>query len=350
MNKKIIIIGCLFFFGLGYGVSRIFTPAEVNNIEVVVSKAQEDSQAIKIKEKIVTKYLLEKDPVKRLELSDEIMEKVILLFMANLGIKLSEKEKALVQNPKSYEKYLQEVMTLCPSLPKSTEPEVYLNDGSDEARRKLESELRTCKQTYGGLNKKPKLKTDEQKRKFINFEDNIFKRFGRRPESLFPFDIHSELWTERVFAGKTQGFPKSFTENYEGTHEGIFRTRDGEQGYIKISLGQHKDSKNNKVRLNFSKSSNIGLTLGATYNATHPVGHSNTGKGPCRGLILSTGENGTGSFSENRVVHLIKIPGKKGFFGRVYTQDQMVSSFFVMKNFSKKNLNPSKWGTDRGYW
>ncbi len=350
MSKKIIFLLCTISIGIGFSVSHFIGPEEVNNIEVVVTNSEDPIEAIEIKEKIITKYLVEKDPAKRLEISDEIMEKVILLFMANLGIKLTDQEQALVVNPKSYEKYMQEVMTLCPSLPKSTGPEVYLNDGSDELRRKLESQLKTCKQTYGGLNKKPKLKTDEQKRKFINFEDNIFKRFSRRPESLFPFDIYSELWTENVYSGKTQGFAKNFTEAYEGTHEGIFRTRSGEQGYIKISIGQHSESENNKVRLVFSKSSNIGLTLGATYSASHPSGHSNTGKGPCRGMILSTGDNGSGSFSVNRVVHLVKIPGKKGFFGRVYSKDEMVSSFFVMKNFSKKNLNPSKWGRDRGYW
>lgn len=337
---------------LGFGLSQLVTENE--EVEVINVEGDEtylkDAQAIK--ERIITKYITEKNPARRLEAGDEIMEKVMLLFMANLGIKLSADQQNLVQNPTSYDDYLQKVLNLCPELPKSTGPEVFLNDGSDEARKKLEEQLRTCKQTYSGLNKSSKLKTEKQKIKFINFEDNIFKKYGNTPEKLFPFDIHTELWSQKVYEGKLQGFPKSFVEPYLGELDGIYRTKNGEQGYIKIRITQNEKSIDQKVLLNFSIISKIGLNLSEVFSAQHPAAHSNTGKGPCRGLVLSGNQEGViaGSYSKNRVGHLIKVPGKEGYFGRIYSGDEMVSSFFVMKDFSKKKLNPNRWGRDRGYW
>lgn len=342
MSTKKQFIFFLIAMGLGFGLSKVVSTDKIEE-EIELDGAQVDlTKAQNIKERIVTKYLKEKNPAKKLEAADEIMEKVMLLFMANLGIKLNEDQMNLVKDPTSYEDYLEKVLQLCPSLPKNTGPEVYLNDGSDEARKKLEEKLRTCKETYSGLNKKPKLKTDEQKRRFINFEDNIFKKYNRRPENLFPFDIYSELWTEETYSKKLQGFPKSFVEPFTGELEGLFRTKNGEQGFISIRLTHNEQSKDQEVLLNFSLSSRLGLRLKETFKAEHPAGHSNTGKGPCRGLVLSQGSN--------RVVHLVKVPGKEGYFGRVYSNNEMVSSFFVMKDFSKKKLNPSRWGRDRGYW
>lgn len=332
-------------FILGFGVSKMMALSVENQDEEEV--VQEISPELKgnaeaLKEKIITRYITEKDPAKRLEISDEIMEKVILLFMANLGIKLTDSDKSLIEDPKPYEKYIKDVMTLCPALPKDTGPEVFLNDGSDEMRKKLERDLRTCKETYGGLNKKPKLKTDEQKRRFINFEDNIFKKFGRTPQQIFPFDIVSELWTEGAFEGGLQTMPERFLKEYVGESDGIYRTRSGEQGYIKVLLESEYKKEDKSLHLVFKMTTRLGVQLKETFQVGHPEGHSNTGAGPCRGLVLYNGKN--------RHAHLVKIPGREGFFGRFYSKERMVSSFFVMKDFSKKKLNPSKWGRDRGYW
>lgn len=328
---------------LGFGLSKMVEPDKKEEVEIELTDRELLPKIEKIKEVIVTKYLSEKDPFKKLEVSDEIMEKVILLFMANLGIKLTAAEQALVENPQSYEKYMQKVLQLCPSLPNNTGPEVFLNDGKDEIRQKLEDQLNTCKETYGGLGKKPKLKTDEQKKRFINFEDNIFKKFGRPPEQLFPFDIVSELWTEVVYRGKLQTLPKNFLNAYQGDHEGIYRTVSGEQGHIKIELLHHPNSKEDKILIKLLMVTKLGLKFEQTYEPKHPAGHSNTGKGPCRGLVLTYG-------SDQRAAHLVKVPGREGYFGRIYASGKMVSSFFVMKDFSKKKLNPRTWGRDRGYW
>ena len=80
---------------LGFGLSQLVT----ENEEVEVVKVDEDEAYLKdaqsIKERIITKYITEKNPAKRLEAGDEIMEKVMLLFMANLGIKLSADQQKL---------------------------------------------------------------------------------------------------------------------------------------------------------------------------------------------------------------------------------------------------------------
>jgi hypothetical protein len=47
---------------------------------------------------------------------------------------------------------------------------------------------------------------------------------------------------------------------------------------------------------------------------------------------------------------LIKVPGKEGYFGRISSSGEVVSSFFVRKNFSKNSLNPARWGKDQNSW
>lgn len=333
-----------FIFMAGFGVSQLFTDpveVEVEMPQPVVIKSENSSER-DLKNQILNTYYKETDAVKKLEASDEIMEKLMLMFMANLGFKLSVEEKKLVENPKSYDQYLKEVLTLCPALPVKTGPEVFLNDGSDEMRSKLMKDLKTCKETYSGLFKKPKLENEAAKEKFVGFEDNIFKRSGGGAENFFPFDIYSALWSAKPYSEKLEGFPKSFAKSYLGESEGIYRTRSGEQGPISLRLTEASKSKEGAVLLNLSLSTKIGLYLDEVYKAEHPKHHSTNGRGPCRGMVLSKGKN--------RIIHLIKVPGKEGYFGRIYSSGEVVSSFFVSKNFSKNSLNPARWGKDQNSW
>jgi hypothetical protein len=343
VNFFLKILFIFFVFTLGYGVSEFFSASvepEVEKSVVVVGPSRDTSKDLK--DKILRDYYGQRDPLKKLEASDEIMEKLMLMFMANLGFKLSEKEQQLVENPKSYEEYLKEVLTSCPPIPVKTGPDVFLNDGSDEVRRKLESDLKSCKQTYSGLFKKPKLKSDADRENFLNFKDNIFKKFGGGAENFFSFDIFSDLWSSKAYSEKLEGLPKGFVKAYLGDSEGIYRTRSGEQGPIKLSLTEGSKSKEGSVLLNLSLSSKIGLFLDEVFKAEHPKNHSTNGKGPCRGMVLSKGSS--------RLIHLIKVPRKEGYFGRVYSGGEVVSSFFVSKNFSKKSLSPSRWGKDNNFW
>ncbi|MFT6070800.1 MAG: hypothetical protein ACJAT2_000639 [Bacteriovoracaceae bacterium] len=344
MNHLLKFLFLCFIFSLGFGASKFFGTNEeikVEEPEIVVVKPS-SSEYLELKETILKNYYKELDPAKKLEASDEIMEKLMLMFMANLGFKLTASEKSLVENPKSYDQYLKEVLTLCPALPKETGPEVYLNDGQDEKREKLIKDLKTCTETYGGLLKKPKLINDDQKEKFIGFEDNIFKKSGRGPEGFFSFDIFSDLWGSKPYSEKLEGLPKSFVKSYLGEMSGIYRTRSGEQGPIKIRLTEGSKSKEGAILINLSLSTKIGLYLDEVYKAEHPKNHSTNGKGPCRGMVLSKGKS--------RMIHLIKTPGKEGYFGRIYASGEVVSSFYVSKNFTKKSLNPSRWGKDQSFW
>lgn len=344
MNHFLKFLFLCFVFSLGFGISKFYkTDIELEAespapLIVKINTAEEK----KLKDQILNNYYKETDPAKKLEASDEIMEKLMLMFMANLGFKLSTQDQILVENPKSYNQYLKEVLSLCPALPESTGPEVFLNDGSDEMKDKLLKELKTCKEVYGGSLKKPNLKNEEEIEKFINFNDNIFKRSGSGPENFFSFDIFSALWGSKAYAGKLEGFPKSFVKSYLGESDGIYRTRSGEQGPIKLRITEGSKSKEGGVLLNLSLSTKIGLYLDEVYKAEHPKNHSTNGRGPCRGMVLSKGKN--------RIIHLIKIPSKEGYFGRVYANGEVVSSFIVSKNFSKKSLNPSRWGKDQSFW
>jgi hypothetical protein len=344
MNHFLKFIFICFVFSLGFGISKFYSSDQesVSEDPAIVVLKTNDKEQIDLKDKILESFYKETDPAKKLEASDEIMEKLMLMFMANLGFKLSAQDKLLVENPKSYDQYLKDVLTLCPSIPKSTGPEVFLNDGTDEMKKKLLNELKSCKETYSGLFKKPKLKTDAERESFINFEDNIFKKFGSGASRFFSFDIFSDLWSLRPYSEKLDGLPKKFVKAYLGESEGIYRTRSGDQGPITLRLTEGAKSKNGSILLNLSLSSQIGLYLDEVFKAEHPMSHSNNGKGPCRGMVLSKGKR--------PVIHLIKVPRKDGYFGRVYASGEVVSSFFVSKNFSKKSLNPSSWGKVGNFW
>ncbi|MBT3586023.1 MAG: hypothetical protein HN509_14045 [Halobacteriovoraceae bacterium] len=287
-----------------------------------------------------------KDPRKRFQKGQDILEKVFKLFLANLSIKMNSRDRTKLRELTAKNSSFDE---LCKT--EENGPDVYYNglSGDPNPSNKSTSDqlLAQCRKKLkkGKIGLNNKLSSSKEKKSWFNFSKKVFSL--RNPQALFPHDIHSELWTWFPYQKALKSFSKTFTRPYEGKFHGHYRTNTKNESSLSISVKQTSDSKDGQVQLRVKFRSNIGLYLKDKFEAQHPESHGGGGSGSCRGMVLKN--------KDDVIMHFIKIPGKKskGYFGRIYDKlegsYELVGSFFVIPK-GEKLKKSIRWGKDRGYW
>jgi hypothetical protein len=278
---------------------------------------QEDSQKFylaktkleKFTESQMNEYHALLDQQEKYKKADEILSKVMLIFLADLGLHLSQKNKSWVKEHRS-----SKVMGPLKKLIKTPEIKNTIEKDEDHDRTEIEHE-----NVIYDYDVEPDDKDDkDEKRLFFKNKAKKFRRFydllGRNIKGMIPKDSgFNILSSNKLYKGETKPANKNLVNFYLGKKVGYLRRElksNLKMTYkLKLEKNTTTDSYYVKLRLNAIGDSYTAIQINDTFTAVHPASHNSSGRGPCRTLILK-GLNGL-------QIYLTFIKRQSKIFGRI---------------------------------
>jgi hypothetical protein len=279
-------------------------------------------------EKQMNEYHALLDQKEKYKKADDILSKVMLIFLADLGLHLSKKNKDWIKEKRSSNIMKKIDQPKKPSLDQAT-----IKEKEDDLPNEPDLE-----NVVYGYDQEPNEKEEQRivlnqkARKFRSF----FDKLGRNIKNLIPFNHDFNiLASNKIYKGKTKPANKELLNFYLGTKSGLLRR--GLKSNLKMNYKLRLDAKSGsdpyhvKLRLNAYGDSYTAIQVNDKFTAVHPASHNSNGSGPCRMLILK-GKNGLH-------LYLTFIKRKKKIFGRIVNINRKrptLGYFLVEKQPPKK--------------
>jgi hypothetical protein len=267
------------------------------------------------------------DQKEKYQKADDILSKVMLIFLADLGIHLSSKNKKWVRQTRM----VNEQNSFKHKKENNNEKEELV----PTAHRFTESEAETEAQEISWEMEKLPINNAIKKNQFRE-ESKIFRRFFDKLDSniksLIRYDKEINiLAANKIYKGRTHPANKSLVNYYLGKRKGFIRR--GKKTNLKIAYHlrpyQNTIELEYKVKLKFNTlgDSYTAIQLNDTFTAVHPHSHNSKGEGPCRFLILK-GLNGLR-------IYLTNVRGKNMIFGRILNinRKKPTLGFFLLEKY-----------------
>ena len=237
--------------------------------------------------------------------ADDILSKVMLIFLADLGLHLSQKNKDWVKDKRVEKTENQEKAKPFIATPK----ELQERERIDEPAPDLENVI------YG-YDQEPNQK--EEQRIILNKKRREFRYFfdklGRRIRSLIPIQNNFNiLASNKIYKGKTKPANKELIKFYLGNKSGWLRR--GLKSNLKMTYRLKIDAKslidpyNVKLKFHAFGDSYTAIQINDKFEVVHPDNHNSQEPESCQLLILK-GKNGLH-------LYLTYINSQKKIFGRV---------------------------------
>lgn len=249
--------------------------------KVVLEREELQKQVKQFSESELDEYLKLNDQKKRYQKADELLGKVMLLFLANLGLNVSDEKKEKLED-----------MAQAISIGENPETVVIADPYKDLRQNQCEPcpSCPVCSTSVEPVVKK----NDVKAVKLLNFADK-FKQVKIR--QLIDQDIYSQLWKSIQFDFPTRNILLGHAQGYPGTYKGYFRSAHDQSDIEVIVENEIREgSVDENVYFDFKlmpkRLAEDGpfITLVDSFLVSHPAnhGHDPDRIGPCRGLVMDT--------------------------------------------------------------
>ncbi|TNF00966.1 MAG: hypothetical protein EP326_05525 [Deltaproteobacteria bacterium] len=261
------------------------TNLEYEELKKSSDKAKELEKKVQSLSEInLEEYVSLKDQREKYLKADELFGKVMLLFLADLSLHMSDKVKdwASMSSEDRRDHFDQtfaaEVKTNPTPVSQTTyeSNEFEVSSVADE-RQFQKEQILNAKQPFRGK---------------LSFQDKL----GRSMKTMMDSKVVRELWGKEIWDGPTQPIQLDQLRFYEVSRKGEFRrgTKTEAQVEFKLEINESKNSKKNfetRLKISIKNSKRFYFHFDDKMEAVHPVTHDKVGGAPCRGVILK-GERG----------------------------------------------------------
>ena len=321
--SKILLLSVMFnVFLIGYLLSRDIEIDNTNEIEKLEAEIEKMKSINKNNNKILKdfKKFREEDFANYLSIeevkehyirSDDIIEKMLLLFLMALDLKLEDHEKKWASKKSYRQENLKKVLT--------KKDDVNIKDDIKIDSINTEFEINKSKVLTEG--------------KVAEYEILMLGTYkNKRPyiETLSG-NILNDLWKfNKEFSGELKSVRKNLLQYYLDDYQGVFIDLKGEINKIEAKISFDKFSKKKNPLLVFELLSGNKIKpiyVAKTLKALHPKSHSNSSHGACRGFILS---------SENLSIYLIKDSKRNKIIGKIFAGIKKNREFLGVFSLNRK--------------
>ena len=290
----LLIIGLFVGYFLPHGEKAVIEPKEdgihLTNLEYEELKQSSD-RAKDLEKKVqslsdinLDEYVSLKDQREKYLKADELFGKVMLLFLADLSLHMSDKVKDWANmSPEDRRDHFDQTFAAeVKTTPTSVSQPIYESNDSEvssiaDDRQFQREQILNAKQPFRGK---------------LSFQDKL----GRNMKTMMDSRVVRELWGKEIWDGPTQPIQLDQLIFYEVSRKGEFRrgTKTEAQVEFKLDIEETKNSKNKfytRLKISIKNSKRFYFHFDDKVEAVHPVTHDKVGSAPCRGVILK-GERG----------------------------------------------------------
>lgn len=340
-SQLFILLGFCLFLGLGLGYllhqpDQLLNKELLKTQELLLSEQEQNLRYDLAKKKIelfTEKQMIEYhhliDQKEKYKKADDILSRVMLIFLADLGIHLSSKNKKWIRDSRIEKK---QVVDKENSEKVIRNNEIITNLDKNNKVENNEEDL------FLGMEKEPFEKSnikDESHREMRKFR-RFFDKLGKKIKSFIRFDKEINILSaNKIYKGETKPANKNLITFFLGKRKGLFRrgTKTNLKSVYHLKLDTKATELEYRVKLKFNTSgdSYTAIQLNDSFEAVHPISHNSRGQGPCRFLILK-GSNGLR-------LYLTFIKAKNMIFGRVLNinNKKPTLGFFLLEKLKSFN-------------